>query len=146
MSEDKKQSPGETASVARRLWDLAALAVRFALAFPFISSGLVKMTLPITVLANNSGTVVLALYATAAIEVLGGFGLLIGFWPRPAALILFLYRAAWTFPMLAKMGYNLRSLREAAILSSLLIVAILGAGGFRFDSLLAVESPDSSSA
>jgi len=146
MSEYKKPNPSEAASVARRLWGLATLAVRFALAFPFISSGLVKMTLPIAVLASSSGMVVLAVYATAVIEVLGGFALLIGLWPRLAALILFLYRTAWTLPVLAKMGYNLRSLREAAILSGLLIVAILGAGGFRFDSLLAVESRDSSTA
>ncbi len=146
MSEYKQQNPGEDASVARRLWGLATLAVRFALAFPFISSGLVKMTLPIAVFASICGSVVLAVYAMAAIEVLGGFALLIGLWPRLAALILFLYSIAWTFPVLARMEYNLRSLREAAILSGLLIVAILGAGGFRFETLLAVKPGDSSTA
>ena len=145
MSEYQKH-PGKAASLALQLWGLATLAVRFALAFPFISSGLVKMTLPVAVLARSSGMVVLAVYATAVIEVLGGFALLIGLWPRLAALILFLYRTAWTLLMLAPIGYDLRSLREAVILSALLLVAILGAGAFRFDSLLAVESGDSSSA
>jgi putative oxidoreductase len=83
-----------------------------------------------------------ALGVAAAVEILGGLAILLGFNARIGAVALFLlliptsllFHNFWALQGMEKMNNQAHFFKNLAIMGGLLIVAANGAGGFSFDA------------
>jgi uncharacterized membrane protein YphA (DoxX/SURF4 family) len=125
---------------------LGALSGRFLLALVFIAAGLGKISTPLAFIQLMTGAgipaAVILIYPAAAIEVLGGFALLIGLRARFAALVLLIYLIPVTILFHVRAHAQVMTLKNLSIMGGLLIVATQGGGGLSFDGELANDPGD----
>lgn len=123
---------------------VGALVGRFLLALIFILSGANKFAHPAMTAGMMGhagipeGIVMILLYVSAVIELLGGALLLIGYQARWVAAVIFLYLIPVTIIMHAVPGGLLNQimvLKNLAIMGGLLMVTVQGTGGFSLDSM-----------
>lgn len=123
-----------------------ALAGRVLLAYLFIPAGIAK----ITGFAGTVGYITsvgmpapsLAAAVAAAIEIVGGFAILLGFGTRVAALVLALFtlvasiffHAYWAVPAEQQMIQTLLFDKNLAVIGGLLTLAAWGAGAWSVDA------------
>lgn len=116
---------------------VGVLVGRILMALIFLLSGISKFANPAMMIGYMKMSGVPAaqslLYLSAIIEVVGGLTLLIGFHPRWAALILFLFLIPVTIMMHAIPGGQMNQIqvmKNLAIMGGLLMVATQGANAY----------------
>ena len=127
-----------------------AVAGRIALALIFVMSGIGKLAAPEATAGYIASAglpfPVLALWATIAIELVGGLALALGFRTRTAAIALagFTILAAALFhAQFGDQNHMIHLLKNIAIAGGLLQVAAFGAGPVSLDARLRKQSPGS---
>jgi putative oxidoreductase len=125
---------------------VGALVGRVLLALIFIMSGSAKFTHPAMFAEMmgqagvSAGLVMLLLYASAAIELLGGVLLAVGYQGRWVAAVMVLWLIPVTIVMHAIPGGMLNQvmvMKNLAIMGGLLMVAVQGSGGMSLDAIRA---------
>jgi putative oxidoreductase len=125
---------------------VAALVARLLLALIFVASGAAKFAHPamfaqMMVQAGvSAGLVMLLLYVSAVIELLGGVLLIAGYQGRWVAAVMFLWLIPVTIVMHAVPGGMINQvmvMKNLAIMGGLLMVAVQGSGGMSLDAIRA---------
>jgi putative oxidoreductase len=125
---------------------VGALVGRVLLALIFIMSGSAKFAHPAMFAEMmgqagvSAGLVMLLLYASAAIELLGGVLLAVGYQGRWVAAVMVLWLIPVTIVMHAIPGGMLNQvmvMKNLAIMGGLLMVAVQGSGGMSLDAIRA---------
>ncbi len=125
---------------------LGALVGRLLLALIFVISGAAKFAHPamfVGMMAHAgvpTGLLVLLLYASAAIELIGGVLLIVGYHGHWVAFVMFLWLIPVTIVMHAIPGGMLNQLmvmKNLAIMGGLLMIAVQGSGGMSLDAIRA---------
>src|SRR5271156_4887566 len=125
---------------------IVPLAGRLLISAIFISSGLSKLAghAAIAGYAASKGLPAtdLAIWLAAAVEILGGLSILLGFQTRIGAWLLFLYLIPvsvvlhnfWALQGMEKMDNQIHFFKNVAIMGGLLFVATFGAGAYSIDA------------
>ena len=127
------------------MWDLAYVLGRIMVPAVFVVSGIGKL-MNVTVIAKTLETkgfpqpTALG-YLVAAIEVIGGLMVLVGFKTRWAALALVLFTIAtilvshnfWVFEGAQRLAQQSQALKNLAIMGGLLMIAAIGPGRWSVD-------------
>jgi putative oxidoreductase len=125
---------------------VGALVGRVLLALIFVLSGSAKFAHPAMFAEMMSqsgvpaGLVLLLLYASAVIELLGGVFLIVGYQGRWVAGVMFLWLIPVTIVMHAVPGGMINQvmvMKNLAIMGGLLMVAVQGSGGMSLDAMRA---------
>jgi putative oxidoreductase len=125
---------------------IVPLAGRLLISTIFIFSGLSKIPghAAMVGFAASKGLPAadLAIWLAAAVEILGGLSILLGFQARIAAWLLFLYLIPtsvvfhnfWAMQGMDKMDAQAHFFKNVAIMGGLLVVATFGAGAYSIDA------------
>jgi putative oxidoreductase len=125
---------------------IVPLAGRLLISTIFIFSGLSKIPghAAMVGFAASKGLPAadLAIWLAAAVEILGGLSILLGFQARIAAWLLFLYLIPtsvvfhnfWAMQGMDKMDAQAHFFKNVAIMGGLLFVATFGAGAYSIDA------------
>jgi putative oxidoreductase len=123
---------------------LGALVARLFLALIFVMSGAAKFAHPAMFAKMMgqagvpAGLVLLLLYASAVIELLGGVLLIVGYHGNWVGFVMFLWLIPVTIVMHAIPGGMLNQImvmKNLAIMGGLLMIAVQGSGGMSLDAM-----------
>ena len=127
------------------MWDLSFALARVMVSVLFIVAGINKF-MSVTGVANTLGTKGFPQptsfgYAVAAIELVGGALVLVGWKTRYAALLLFVFTLGtifishnfWDMQGAARASNQSQALKNLAIMGGLLMIAAVGPGRFSLD-------------
>jgi putative oxidoreductase len=139
--------------------DIALAIARVAIPIVFIVSGIAKF-LNVAGIANHPGLTnfmnafgeitsrTTLGYIIATIEVVGGISVLIGFKARWGAIALLLFTACtiifahnfWTMEGAARAANQVQALKNLAIMSGLLVFAVMGSGRHSVDDVMGTRT------
>jgi putative oxidoreductase len=118
-----------------------ALLGRIMLAYIFVTGGIEKISGPAATMKYMASgglppSLVPALFVLSVIvELIGGLMLISGWYAEPAALITFLWMIPVTMIFHVSTGETIEWEKNLAIMGGLLMVAVLGPGGFSVDGV-----------
>lgn len=121
------------------LRNTGALLGRIMLAYIFVSAGIEKISGPEAAMQCIGGaglphSLVPALFVlSVAVELLGGLMLVFGWHADLAAVVVFLWLIPVTMIFHVSTGQTVEWEKNLAIMGGLLMIAVLGPGGFSFD-------------
>ena len=124
-----------------------ALVARILMASIFISAGFSKVLGfdGVTAYIASKGLPMPMIIAglTVALEILGGFAIIVGFKVRIAGLLLglfsilaaFIFHNFWAFPPEQVYLQNIMFMKNLSIAGGLFLLAVFGAGGYSIDAI-----------
>lgn len=135
------------------MWEGVYVLGRIAIPVVFIVFGVLQFTnidayianpaiMQVSTLTNGTLSPTVLAYLVAAVDLVGGLMILVGFMTRFAALVLFVFTGLtiyfvhhfWDMEGAARVGNQVNAFKNLSIMGALLLLAAVGGGRWSFDN------------